>query len=371
MKICMISGSWPPAACGIGDAMPILLERLTKEPGVQAHAITTKGYHAEGSQNVVVHDVVERWNWNAYNPIKRLLNETRPDIVHIQYSPKEHKKHPFINFLPLLLKRRGYPVVATVHEYKDNSLLGKIRLWPTFFGPDLILVPDPEYIPAIKKINKHARVEFIQVAPNISQSKLNDAEKAELRRRYLGDTHTLLLGFFGLVDKNKVILPILEAIHKLKISSGIQAKFLIIGKLVENDPTAAQVKTAIERYNLQEDCIITGYLDSAAVADHLGILDFAIQIYRRGISPRNASFLAALNQNIKIITTAGDHYSPEYPNVLVIKQDENPVDQLCVIILENMKKKIEAPFRNIGEEFWDAFKEKHLEIYRRLLSEKG
>jgi hypothetical protein len=370
MKICMITGSWPPAACGIADAMPILLTRLIRKPGVEAHVITSRGYQNDGAKSLFVHDLIERWNWRAYFPLEKLLEEIRPDIIHIQYSPKEHKKHPFINFLPFLLKRRGFPVIATVHEYKENSLLGKIRLWPTFFGVDLILVPDAEYIPAIKKIDRHAQIEFIQVAPNIPQSKLSAAEKAALRRRYLGESHKLLLGFFGLVDKNKLILPALNALHQLKTKHNVPAKFLIIGKLVENDPTVAEVKNAIVRYGLEEDCIITDYLDSAAVADHLSILDFAIQIYQKGLSPRNASFLAALNQNIKIITTAGDFYSPEYPNVFVTKRDETLADQLCAIVLENMDKQSELPAQNIGETMWETMKEKHFGIYRKFSAEK-
>lgn len=53
------------------------------------------------------------WNRDAANAMGSLLDETRPDVVHV------HKLYPQLSVAPVVVAaRRGYPIVQTLHDFE-------------------------------------------------------------------------------------------------------------------------------------------------------------------------------------------------------------------------------------------------------------
>jgi glycosyltransferase involved in cell wall biosynthesis len=369
MKIAFISGSWQPAVCGIGDLVKTLARFLTVHRDIETAIITTKGYNGSGGKNprTRVYPAVKAWKWRSLFLLMRTLGKISPDIVHIQYPAREFKKSLFINFLPLILRFLRYHVVITIHEYSFNlSWKGRVRLWPSILGAERILVSDPAYIPDIRKVFKDKKITALPSPSNIPSTRLTAAGKKALRKKLSGKAGFLLLGFFGFVNRNKIILPLLETIKILNTARHIPAKLIIIGDW-DRDHESINIKNEIEKMGLSEFCVITGFVSDIEAADYLSILDFAVLLYKSGISPRNATFQAAVCQNIKIITTENPVYKPDYEKVLILKDGPELAKDLCQVILKNKDKLDKKAPVDYFEKSWTNYTDKHLEIYSELL----
>ncbi len=368
MRLCMVSGSWPPAVCGVADAMRIYSGLFTENGANSFNIITTKSYNKYKNENpnLNVYDIVKKWGFRDLYNILKTIRLACPDIIHIQYPTKEYKKHILINFLPIILRMLGKKIVITIHEYSFNlTFKGRIRLWPSILGAHCVLVSDPAYIVDIRKIFKNKRIEVLPIASNIPASNLNQIQKAEFKKVLIGNTDNVLIGFFGFVNRNKIILPLFDIIKVLNQKLGITAKLLIIGA-TDRDKDGFDLKKEIEKSGIQERCIITGYVDDVKAADYLSIVDFGVLLYESGVSPRNATFLAARSQNIKIITTYNPGYSPDSESIFVVNNDEMLVENICRIIIENKNKKLSAAGEDFYKSGWSNFLKKHIDVYASL-----
>lgn len=372
MKICLITGSWPPAVCGVSDAMILFGRRLTDDPKNDLSVITTRGYrnHADERKNLRVFDIVRGWGFGDRKAILNKVREIAPDIVHIQYPTKEYGKKLFVNFLPFFLKLAGYRVIITVHEYSFNlSWKGRVRLWPSIFWADQVLVADPVYIRHMHRVFPGKKIDLISIAPNIPPSRLTAGGKAKLRKNYAGDGKTVLLGFFGFLNRNKIVLPVLDAMSKIRETTGRNVKFLMIGEIDMKSPEGAELDREIMRLGLEKQVIMTGSLNDCGIADHLAVLDFAVLLYSSGLSPRNATFLAALDQNIKVITTFTGKKPPSRQNAFFVEVGprEKMANELEKVIEKNLDKKARPNRSSFFGKGWKEYSDSHLLFYKKTI----
>lgn len=118
MRWCLITGSYPPQVCGVGDYTKNLVEAL-KATG----------------EAVVVFD---RIDWSI-SKLWRYLSDLRAldaDLYLMQYPTEGYGYSvvPQLVMLGLLGRRR----VVTLHEYFRKSLKGKMAIY-AFFSPDVTL----------------------------------------------------------------------------------------------------------------------------------------------------------------------------------------------------------------------------------------
>ncbi len=375
MKLALISGSWPPAVCGVADGISIYTRFLLEDEAHSAVIITSKGYNSsyEKEPRLRVLDIVLKWKLNAFGKILKALISEKPDIVHIEYPTKEYGRNIFINLLPVLLRLRGYKVVITLHEYSFNlTWKGRVRLCLSIFGAHAVLVSDPAYIRDIRKVFKRKRLDVIPIAPNIPASNLDIKEREELRGSVAPLQGTIILGYFGFINANKIIIPVLMAVKELRDTYGKNIIFLLIGDIFERDPSnplVRELKFEIIRLGIEKNCFITGYISDKKTADYLSILDYAVLLYKSGISPRNATFMAAAAQGIKIITTLNPSYKPDYENIFLIGSEESMAGKIISIVMEHSdggRTEI-RPDNQYYRTRWGAFVKKHLEVYYSLL----
>ena len=91
MIVCMISGSFPPVKCGVGDYTEQLCNWLANHTAM--NLITS--YYPErevDSYPWSVFDAIESWNFRSLFKIIHLIRNINPDIVHIQYPTTSYKK---------------------------------------------------------------------------------------------------------------------------------------------------------------------------------------------------------------------------------------------------------------------------------------
>lgn len=96
-RVLMVSGSWPPQVCGVGDYTERLCREL-EQGGVDVVRFADDGLARPYSPNAV-----------------RRADEADCDVVHVQYPTAGYGRSLTPSALPAGI--RSKPVVVTLHEY--------------------------------------------------------------------------------------------------------------------------------------------------------------------------------------------------------------------------------------------------------------
>src|SRR5437870_7163602 len=119
MKILLITGSFPPMMCGVGNYTASLAEALGKLRDTKVAVLTDTKARMDSSHliNFELFPVAHEWKFSDLPQIFKVVQHWAPDVVHIQYPTQGYgdKWLPWI--LPLLLTLRWTPLVQTWHEH--------------------------------------------------------------------------------------------------------------------------------------------------------------------------------------------------------------------------------------------------------------
>ena len=116
--------------------------------------------------------------------------------------------------------------------------------------------------------------------------------------------------------------------------------------------------------DLNDNIMITGYLESDKVGNYFKLSDAALLLYKNGISVRNGSMLAAYQENIPVITSKSEIIDDffEQENFLLINND---VDSVYNAILDLQNGKIK-PHEIKIEVSWKSIAKEHINVYEKI-----
>ena len=148
MRICMVTGSYPPARCGVGDYTELLSTALA-EHGAQVRVVTSSCLGApprSGSPTVL--PVVNNWSLKSAPKVLGHILRGRPDIVHFQFPSAEYHTHKLFDLLVPMIKLWPRPcrVVVTSHQSfgirkcRLPGLFRPFRYWLSAAWADAIVV---------------------------------------------------------------------------------------------------------------------------------------------------------------------------------------------------------------------------------------
>lgn len=364
MKICFIVGSFPYMDCGIGDYTSMVAYELANK-GNEVSVITSKKAD-KVFDNLNVYNIIEKFDNNSIRIIIDKLKDIKPDVIHLQYP-----SHGFNNrlvtdiLLPKKIKKelKNVKLVETIHEFPEFIFRRRIVMpknkYLLFDGT--VFVED-YYIDRLKvKLGKKfekVNTFVSSMGSNIPKSKLTSEEKQRMKSN-LNLEDSVILSYFGFARPNKGIDNLLEAISKTKNK---KIKLLYVGELKEENEYQKSLLDLIKSLNLQNRIIITGYIrDNSQVADYLALSDVCVLPYKDGVQKRYTSFLAACNQNIKIITTSLNGAKDE--NGVYYVQPNNPL-QLSEKIDEVIVRKDDIDNKNVND--WKDIASEYLDIYNHM-----
>lgn len=367
MKICFIVGAFPPMKCGIGDYTNLLAEELVKM-GHEVTIITSANAKYINKNNFKVKNIVDKWDNSAKDIIIKTIRDIKADVVNIQYPSNEYKKGIFMNILPMILKKKcKVKVVETVHEYLNYTYKGKLRNLINYLYADNLIVVEKRYIDEIRKfipmISRKFNISYIPISSNIPKSYMSNEELIKFRN-ILAPNNERIISYFGFVNELKGIETLLNS-FKL-FSDKVKAKLLIISELDSNNNYHKKIVNKIEELDLNSKVIVTGFNDSSSkVANYLAVSDVCVLPFRDGVSERNGSFLAAVNQNIPIITTSKvDKVNSE--GIYYVKpMDEEGIVKYLNELLE-YRQEDKKEYMRTGYS-WSNIAGEYLELYNRLL----
>jgi glycosyltransferase involved in cell wall biosynthesis len=334
-KILMVSGSWPPQACGVGDYTEQLCRELEKSD------IDVVRFVDDGLSRLYSSDTVRR------------VNDADCDLVHIQYPTAGYGR----SFTPSALpsRVRNKPVVVTLHEY--SVFRWYRRAWFSPYARHCaarIFTTDEERDVFQRRFPARGGADLtIEIASNIPAA-------AE------GERHPNRISYFGLIAPNKGI----EAFLELCEISGVAARdftFELIGAIPGQHRRYAEAilqRASACKVNIAID------LPNDAVAKRLASSTFAYLPFPDGASGKRGTLAAAIVNRLIVITRHSD-ITPGWIRSATLDA-QRPEEALKRLVqLQASSRKREAAAKQsvlVAARFrWDAIARRHADLYRSLL----
>ena len=321
MRVCLVTGVFPPQRCGIGD----YTERLgchIADLGADVHVVTSR--HQSGNEHPVLklHRIVRRWNAAGAGRLLAAVRAIDPHIVHLQFPSAGFTRMTSLSALPGLLRAFRYKVVLTLHEYSIAPRLSRARqLAMAAASSQVITTNRQDHLSISRKLFwKAGRIHCINIASNIEVAPIEAGTRAALRRTIGATADSPVICFFGNAHPGKGLDDLVEAFaivnqalpeSRLLIIGTFSPAHTLYGCLLRRKMVEAKVTDKVH---------VTGFLERKRASAFLLASDICVLPFRDGLSVRRGSFLAAVRHGLPVITT-----SPQTPLIEKIIDGENVV----------------------------------------------
>jgi len=299
VKLAIISGTYPPMKCGVGDYTAILSHHLTQS-GVDVSIITSKQADAT-NQAIKIYNCIDKWEWASIKLITNQLAAIAPDVVLFEWPTAVYKRSLAVNYLPQAIKKRfpNMRLLATLHELRYFKPWTRLRLHWLYQAVDHLILVDPLDQPWVtKKFKNSQQLSFIPIGSNIPEAKEFDRPK---NRAALGiKSDDKLITFFGFANAPKGLELLIDSLIELNHP---KIKLLLLSELKHTDPYQAKLLNKINHSHLQQSTIQRFNEPSNRIAQLLKSADLAALPFLDGISLKRGTLMACLNQGLPIIST--------------------------------------------------------------------
>ncbi|MBA3468664.1 MAG: glycosyltransferase family 4 protein [Herpetosiphonaceae bacterium] len=391
MRILLLSAEYPPMPGGIGD-YTVELGHALQSQGAQVAIVTGSGPADPAESAVPVFRRVRGWGRHVREDVQAVMSEWQADILHIQYQTGAYQMKPAINLLP---SRLDVPTLVTFHDLRMPYLAPKVAPLRRYVTRLLIesaaavivtnaedqsrlagaqsLVPDPDIYALTQPLQPAPML--IPIAANIAVQPL--ADRAALRAQLGMPADGFLVAYFGLINHTKGVDTLIESLQYLPATT----RLVMIGGDATSSPDreyAQVVQATLDRLDLHERVIWTGYLSAEDVSRTLQAADAAALPFVDGASYRRGSLLAALAHGLPTITT-----QPRVPldpplrhNHEVLLVDPGDAINLALEIERlgddpKLHAQLAQAARELARAFrWEAIAAHHLALYKQVQSHR-
>jgi len=337
---------------------------------------------------LTVHPIVEQWDWSCWGTLLNLVQNQKPDIVHIQYQAAAYAMHPAISFWPWRLRRMGAGrprSVVTFHDLKVPYLFpkaGPVRRWVVnelARRSDASITTNREDLERLSEVLADPPA-LIPIGSNIAPEPPATFDRDAVRSRWGVGRDDLMLCFFGFINDRKGVDTLLHALHALVCDPptvGRVSLLFIGGRTGASDPTniayLTRVDALIAELNLEDRVNWTGYVPAEEVTASFMGADICVLPYRDGASFLHGTFHAALVHGMPILTTQPRVDLPELihgENIYLVAPDDAgalaaAIGQLAAD--QPLRQRIGAGAKVLAEMFrWEQIAADTLELYRAI-----
>lgn len=319
MRICFITGEYPPMEGGVGAFTQELALALTGLDN-EVHVLTTD--QATQAQPVpgtgpIIHRQVSRWDRRGIGDVTRFLNRLQPEVINLQYEIAAYGMKVWICLLPRVLRSSVHsPLVVTFHDLLPPYLFpkaGSFRQWMVWqlaqrAAGAIITNEEDQRVLGPRVRSRNVPMQLIPIGSNISTEIDDDYDRAQYRATRGWGADDLVVGFFGFMNRSKGIEALIEAIATLRRQGEPAELMLIGGRTGTSDATnaayAAEIDALIERLGLASHVHRTGFASQRDISAALHGIDVCALPYRDGANLRRGTLHAALAHGCAIVTTA-------------------------------------------------------------------
>lgn len=388
MHVLFVTGEYPPLRGGVGAYTAELAQALVTA-GVQVSVVTTHQAQTPLYQTapVMMHPVIGRWGWRIWPQIPRLARQIGATWLHVQYQTAAFAMNPAINLAPeqwqRQAKRGGQPlqVAWTYHDLLVPYLFPKagarLRRWITLrpaYTSQLVIATNEGDYQVLAATATPATLQKIPIGSNIQVHECSPEACAASRAQRGYCEQSLLLGYFGFLNRSKGGLTLVQTLYEL-VRQGYDAHLLMIGEKVgASDPTnyayLQEVEVLIQQLGLAEHVQWTGHLSDAEVSHALHLVDVLFMPYVDGASLRRGTLMAGLAHGCAIVTTTPQSPLPELVDgrdLLYVPPEDPHLAANAILRLAgepHLRQALQAGARRQSQSFtWSTIAEQHLRAY--------
>lgn len=307
LRVLLITGSYPPMHCGVGDYSASLARALSRSGQAEVHVLTSASVATTDSDSdssdaataVTVHAAIRSWSWNAAQTALQLARKIKPDVVHMQFPTQGYGRSRMPWALPWLLRLSGHRVVQTWHEFLPcpTHVLSLLQL----SSGGRVIVVRPDYVDALppmyRRLLKHRSLTYIASASSIPASTLNDGERRKLRES-LAPAGQRLLVYFGFANPNKQVELLFD------IADPQRDRLVLACELNPANAYQAALLTQSQSAEWNGRVLVTDRISPQRAADLMAVADAVVLPFRDGGGDWNSSLLAAQLQGAFVLTTS-------------------------------------------------------------------
>lgn len=361
MRVLLVSGSYPPMPCGVGDYTAQLARALARRGDVTVAVLT--GIAAEGvvEEGVELFPVVRTWGFAEAPSIVGRIRRWRPDVVHIQFPTRYYRKIQWV--LPMLARIANGPVVQTWHEYYSS------RSWPSLLNaalPGGLVVVRPNYMERMpgwyRWLIRRKEFRFIPNASSIPAVRLTEDGRAAMRSR-MGSHGRDLIVYFGFASPAKGIESLFE------IADPQHHRLVLICDLSAAVAYQASILALANRADWAGKVVVTGFLPSEEAGRLLAAADAAVFPFRDGGGEWNSSIHGAAAQGTFVLTTSHERRGYDAGKNIHYAMPED-LEGMRQALREHMGKRTPASAESLTAG-WNSIADSHMELYRALLGRTG
>lgn len=333
----LLTGSYPPDICGVGDYTHLLNQKLAHLP-----------IDSEPLKLLVVKD----WSIIGFlKTLKKLFN--RCNIIHIQYPTEGYgfSIFPMLLFALIYANKR----IVTLHEFSQRTLKAKVATSLFFFFSDhLIFTTDFEREYVIKLFPfVRQKSSVINIASNIPSS---------IHQKPWGERKYDVV-YFGHFRPNKGLEDFLQICLNLK-KMNRNFKIALIGQLQDRFSEYFNLLALDSNFEIhvnKDDITVSNLLQDSKVL----LLPFP-----DGLTMRRGSFLAGVENDCCVVSFYGnsndqlEELAYLFPKNFTSKEIADNLFQLLKESKNNLL--LSEKYINFKKSInWDSIAQSHLKIYEK------
>lgn len=356
MRILIVTGSFPPLKCGVGDYSMQLALALSNQPGTTVAVLTSRAVGLSAAPGgLAVLAEMAGWRLSEARKAFRLIRQFSPDVVHVQYPTQGYAKGKLPSFIPALSKLAGAKVVQTWHEpiHWRETLQLLLRL---VVPSEVVVVRDAFRTmlnPIAGLILKRKRLHYVCGASTLPRSDLSAAERVSLRHGYLKGQQRLLV-FFGFVYPPKGVDLLFEI-------GDWKTDHIVIAGEFGTTPEYRERLIALSGGEWAGKVTFTGFLAPQDAASLLTVADAVILPFRQGGGNWNSSIHGAIANGAYVITTSSGEASYDPVNNVASTRIDDVVAMRAALSLSDRRRSLGSNAESVT---WESVSARHLQIYR-------
>jgi glycosyltransferase involved in cell wall biosynthesis len=299
MRIMLITGSFPPMQCGVGDYTCKLATTLAERTELCVSVLTSRAAETPKEGSVEVLPLMQSWTMKDAPSAIRAIKQWEPDVVHIQYPTQGYSGGSLPSVLPLIGFFMGRKIAQTWHEsYPRKKAPG---LFIKAIIPGRLVVVRPGYKNLLHPMLRWAlwgkHTKFIPNASSIGLASLDNEGRESVRKKYLAGQQRLIV-VFGLLYPSKGVEQVFE------VSDSATDRIVLAGGMDVDPDYRAQIMGIATSPPWQGKVTVTGFLSSADIAELLASADAVVFPYRIGGGEWNTSLHGAVLNRAFVLHTS-------------------------------------------------------------------
>jgi len=293
-RIAYISSTFPDyQKCGTGIYAGYLTEALAQQ-GHDVHVITSSIPEIRPTfGKVTVHKALSGWNMPDLPKLMRLFFQIKPDIIHINHPTAiaSAKSKVLVNLLPEINRTTWkLPLITTIHEFPNVSLLGKLKIIPMLLSSDVVTVTNRHYKEKMLKYlpaNYDRRIQVINLGSQFKQN-LPARTKFEQKQRWDINPDDKVIGFVGFITPPKGFHNLITAVTPL-LKKDPKLKVLALSSWNLTKPSYRQkIMDLIEKAGISHQVIFSGFLEDDDLWSALSAIDLCVFAFDFPVEERSS-----------------------------------------------------------------------------------